>query len=349
MKFGKIRIENKNLIFTKRMRINSLPCEEIVFADRDTQIRRDDGESQEEAAVFVMTKQNKKYRFPMKDKEANRFMEYIRTEFPSILTERPYKNPVSLQSLPNTIDLGGIANQEGRVILPGKLLRSGELYHVSRMDQKYLTENCRLKTVIDLRTPGEIHRKPDTQMEGVSYIENPVVDEMTAEITHETGLLNFIDSIDRDPEEYWKKFYRELVLDPYSVNKYAEFLDYLAEQKEGAVLWHSSLGKDRAGVATALLLWVLQVPEETILEDFTNTSKFLEGEMEYMLRLCDLNSEKQKKRENGITACYQAKREYLEEVFRTIEKSYGSMEIFLRKKLYVTSKMAEALQKKYLI
>ena len=42
------------------MRTNSLPCEEIVFADRDTQIRRDDGESQEEAVVFVMLKQNKK-------------------------------------------------------------------------------------------------------------------------------------------------------------------------------------------------------------------------------------------------------------------------------------------------
>ena len=46
---------------------------------------------------------------------------------------------------------------------------------------------------------------------------------------------------------------------------------------------------------------------------------------------------------------YRVKEEYLDCVFETIEKEYGSVEQFMKKALYMNPKTIEALRKKYLV
>ena len=50
-----------------------------------------------------------------------------------------------------------------------------------------------------------------------------------------------------------------------------------------------------------------------------------------------------------IRLLYKVKGEYLDTVFRTIEKDYGSVELFMKKALYMTPKTIEALRNKYLV
>lgn len=54
----------------------------------------------------------------------------------------------------------------------------------------------------------------------------------------------------------------------------------ILQQEEGAVLWHCSMGKDRVGVGTALLLYALGVPMETIMEDYLRTNRCLEEDQQ---------------------------------------------------------------------
>ena len=64
---------------------------------------------------------------------------------------------------------------------------------------------------------------------------------------------------------------------------FREFFRVLLETPEGnAVLWHCTSGKDRTGVAAMLLLGVLNVDEETIMEDFMLTNAFFESEISAM-------------------------------------------------------------------
>ena len=151
------------------------------------------------------------------------------------------------------------------------------------------------------------------------------------------------------PEDFVLNQYASLVHDSYSVRQYARFLDVLLHQEEGAVLWHCSIGKDRAGVGTVLLLCALGVPRETIYEDYMKTNLYLDEEMNHMVRYLESKMIVDNQTMDKIRLLYRVKEEYLDCVFETIEKDYGSVEQFMKKALYMNPKTIEALRKKYLV
>ena len=64
MKYGKIRIEDGNLIFTKRVKTNTLPCSEILWAYR----RKEEPTGKNTGgghALCLVTRLRKKYKFEM--------------------------------------------------------------------------------------------------------------------------------------------------------------------------------------------------------------------------------------------------------------------------------------------
>ena len=50
-----------------------------------------------------------------------------------------------------------------------------------------------------------------------------------------------------------------------------------------------------------------------------------------------------------ISLFYRVKEEYLDVVFETIERDYGSLDRFMKKALYMNPKNIELLRKKYLV
>lgn len=350
MKYGKIRIEDGNFIFTKRMMMNYLPCKDILWAYRRKEGVEGGIQKQFSTSFLVIiTKRKKRYQFDMTDREVQDCIQLLRALNPKIVTGFPKGSRIMLQSLPNTRDLGALETTDGRHILPKRLLRSGNLYHMSINDQDVLENEYHLSTVIDFRTRTEVLEKPDTVIAGVQYHEMPIVDEETLGITRSGNLEKMLRNFKKIPDEFMQKQYASLVHDEYSVKQYARFLDALLHQDQGAVLWHCSAGKDRAGVGTALLLYALGVPKEDIYEDFMKTNLYLSGEMEHMIRLLETRMIVDNKVMDKIRLCYQVKKEYLDTVFETIEQDYGSMDLFMRKALYMTPKALEALRKKYLV
>lgn len=90
--------------------------------------------------------------------------------------------------------------------------------------------------------------------------------------------------------------------------------------------------KDRAGIGTALLLCALGVPGKTIREDFMKTNLYLEEEMQHMVRYLETKTIVDSKVMDKVRILYKVKGEYLDTVFDTIEKDYGSVEHFLKKR-----------------
>ena len=80
---------------------------------------------------------------------------------------------LEFDNLRNTRDLGGLKARGGRTILPGKLIRSGQLVGLSEKDSQRLSSL--VGTVVDMRTDGEREENPDVVLEGVRYIHNPIV------------------------------------------------------------------------------------------------------------------------------------------------------------------------------
>ena len=350
MRFGKIRIEDGNLIFARHRMLNNLPCKDIIWA----YMRREgvEGGKQKQfttSSLVVITRRRKRYQFDMTDREIQECIQILKALNPEMATGFPRGGRIHLQSLPNTRDLGALMTKDGRHILPRKLLRSGSLYHVSLADQDMLLEDYKLSTVIDFRTEAEREQKPDTIMKGVEYYPIPILDEETSGITQAGTLMDMLIKFDQVPDEFMCKQYENLVRDEICIKQYANFLDVVLHQKKGAVLWHCSAGKDRVGIGTALLLYALGVPRKTIKEDFLKTNVYLDNEMQHMVRYLETRMIVTPEIIDKVRLLYKVKGEYLDTAFRTIEKDYGSVDYFMGKALYMNPKTIEALRNKYLV
>lgn len=350
MKYGKIRIEDGNFIFSKHMMMNYLPCKDIIWAyKRKEGVEGGEQKQYSTSSLVIITRRKKRYQFEMTDREIQNCMQLLRALNPKMVTGFPQGSRIDMKSLPNTRDLGALQSADGRHILPKRLLRSGSMYHLSIVDQDLLKNEYHLTTVVDFRTRMECLEKPDTVIEGVQYHELPIVDEETLGITRFGGMTDILKNFREIPEEFMLKQYASLVHDEYSVKQYARFMDILLHQDEGAVLWHCSAGKDRVGVGTALLLSALGIPKKTIYEDFMRTNMYLDKEMEYMIRFLETKIIVDNEIMDKIRLFYRVKEEYLDTVFDTIKKDYGSMDMFMKKALYMNPKNIEVLRRKYLV
>ena len=350
MKYGKIRIEDGYLVFTKHMMMNNLPCKDILWA----YMRREgmdgvEGRQLINNYLVIVTRRKKRYQFDMTEREVQDCIRLLKVLNPEMAVGYPKGGRVPLQSLENTRDLGAIATSDDKHIIPRKLLRSGDLYHLSMADQRVLLEEYNLKKVIDFRTSAEMRERPDTIMAGVEYYHIPILDEETIGVIRTEKLTEALEAYEGDSREFMEKQYENIIRDQYSIKQYARFLDVILHHQNGAVLWHCSAGKDRAGIATALLLCVLGVSRKGIREDFMKTNVYLEGERKYMERLLLSRSGDNSRKAENLKLYFTVDESYINCVFNTIEKTYGSIQNFLKKGLYLTPKAIEDLKEKYLI
>ena len=230
MKYGKIRIEDGNFIFSKHMMMNYLPCKDILWAyKRKEGVEGGVQKQYSTSSLVIITRRRKKYQFEMTDREIQNCIQLLRALNPEIVTGFPHGSRIPLQSLPNTRDLGAIQTEDGRHILPKRLLRSGNLYHISITDQDTLLNEYHLSTVIDFRTRMECLERPDTIIEGVQYHDMPIVDEEILGITRSGTPTELLEAFREAPEDFMLKQYESLVHDDYSVKQYARFLDVLLQ------------------------------------------------------------------------------------------------------------------------
>lgn len=318
MRYGKIRIEDGFFVFTRHMMLNSLPCKDILWAYMRREGTDKTGEKQLIINYLVIiTRRQKRYKFDMTEQEVQDCLQLLKVLNPDLAVGFPKGSRLPLQNLPNTRDLGALMTVDGSHILPRKLLRSGEIYHASAADNRILSEEYNVKTVIDFRSAAEVKKKPDDIMAGVEYYHIPIRDEDSSG----NSFFEHVMSCYGDVDQYMQDWYRNFVTDEYSLKQYARFLDVLLHVKNGAVVFHSATGEDRTGVGTALLLFALGVPKETIRRDYMRSNPCLEDELKYMCRLYRADRPENSRKLADLKAFYQVKESYINTVFDVIEKT----------------------------
>lgn len=260
----------------------------------------------------------------------------------------PGGNRLDLNSMDNTRDLGGMEVKGGQHIRTGRLLRSGDLYHISFDDQNNLRRKYKLKTVIDFRTKTEQKERPDEMIYGAEYISNPVLEEGMAGITREKDTMKQLFCFDKDGEAYMLQLYENLVMHRRAQSAYGNFLRLIKHHGEGTVLWHCTAGKDRVGVGTALLLYILGVPLEGILEDYMLSAVYLLPETEAVLRMLDNQGVPRRVLKN-VEILLGVKESYLLRAFEKIDEKYGTMDKYLEKALGLSVFDRNFLRDRYLL
>jgi protein-tyrosine phosphatase len=177
----------------------------------------------------------------------------------------------------------------------------------------------------------------------------PILEDKTPGITAENGILEILMDFRGDPKELMCTQYRNVVRDQVAKKHFANFLDILIRQEEGAVLFHDTYGTARVGMATALLLCALGVPGDVIREEYMKSNQYLEKEEECLIRFLESRTIVDERIIDNVKFLFEAKDMYLESFFKEIEKEYETVDRFLKKELYLTPKSLEILKDKYLI
>lgn len=259
------------------------------------------------------------------------------------LVNEMYDPEKILTGAPNARDLGGIETMDGRRIKPNRLIRSGMLARLTDEDVEYL-KSAGLKTIVDFRTSAERVQKPDRVIDGAEYIVCPMLEDKTDGITRDKPesedeeaqrtlkMARRLMEHDPDGVRQMRSLYPILVTLDHSLEHYRRFFEILLKHEDGALLYHCTMGKDRVGTATALLLTALGVPREGIVADYMITRERCAPGTQRLLNNCRKFTDDEAVLE-FVYRLDTVQEDFIAATFETIDEVHGGMDRFLRDKM----------------
>jgi protein-tyrosine phosphatase len=169
------------------------------------------------------------------------------------LDQQPESRHLPFERAFNVRDLGGYPTAGGGSVRWRTVYRADSLHRLSAQELHALD----IRTVVDLRTPGELERRGRVDIEGIAF--------------HHLSMLQAI----------WSRAEMDGLTDPadYLVGRYLAMLDegaeaivttleLVADPANLPLAFHCAAGKDRTGVLAAILLEVVGVDDESIIHDY---------------------------------------------------------------------------------
>ena len=171
---------------------------------------------------------------------------------------------LAVEGAANVRDLGGYRTTDGRTVRWGQVLRAGDLSGLTPAGYATL-RGLGIRLVCDLRSAPEVadaaYRLPEDFP--AAYVHAPIYDTTGGLISGRDLLLQR-----RRLDTRLIEGYTQALIDqgaPY----FGAILRRLADPAQRPALIHCTAGKDRTGLAAALLLAALDVPEDVIVADYT--------------------------------------------------------------------------------
>ncbi|MFV1960245.1 MAG: tyrosine-protein phosphatase [Acidimicrobiia bacterium] len=189
---------------------------------------------------------------------------------------------IVLEGTPNFRDLGGYASTDGRIVRTGRVFRSGYLAKSTDDDLATLTR-LGIRTVVDFRSKLGLETfGSDRLPDGVEYVWIPIgsVDADPA-IRHafETGRFSELPNL--------AAVNRVLIRE--NAAEFGQLMLLMADSPNLPLIFHCIGGKDRTGIAAALLLSILGVPWSLVRSDYLASNAHFGASIE--TRLSRLNEE----------------------------------------------------------
>ena len=261
------------------------------------------------------------------------------------------RQQIGIISAHNARQLGGYVIGNKRV-KQDLLLRSARLSGLSAEDSALLVDKYKVQRIYDFRSEKEILAAPDVIPGDASHRSLSLAfskEEKAGSFDVKTGdereIVKMLLMYAEHPavQAMCTNMYDVILLEEASQEVYRQFFADLVtlDPAKGAVLWHCTQGKDRAGCASALLLAALGAERDLIVADFTLSKHYYDPHIAQI----EATTEAQKM---ALTTLISANPTIFEATLDKVEARYGSLRGYLTECLGVTPEMMETLREKYL-
>ncbi len=259
---------------------------------------------------------------------------------------------LDLDSTSNTRDLGGMRTSDGRSVRWGVLFRSDAVVAPTARDSAIL-QGLNLATSADFRAEPEIVKDGANQYPaGVRQLFVPLLDDST------TALSEAIQAVLRggDPavahellgdgkaEQIAATGPSKMISRPAVRAAFSELLRELANGGT-PMIFNCTAGKDRTGVFAAVVQRLLGVPEKTVLADYelSNQYRAAYNERTYaFLQSVGVDPAL-------LRPLMEQSGANLANMFRSVEREYGSFDAFVRDGLGLDKSTVKALRAQLLV
>lgn len=240
---------------------------------------------------------------------------------------------VQMDSVQNLRDIGGYYNtHDTHMTQWGKIYRSGELRALSRNDTIRLN-SLKIKTIIDLRGEDEVALAPEKYAGAkIISIPIPVRDKDLVAQRLEEGRMRKGDGV-----LFMQDTYLRFVTE--NSEQFGKALEVFLDKDNYPILVNCSMGKDRVGFLTAMLLAALDIPEETIMKDYIASNSYID-----LSHLACMATNLGTDAQETITVLLNANETWLDLAFLKIRKEYGSTDKYLSKGLHLSEKERDTLK-----
>ncbi|MEU2712076.1 tyrosine-protein phosphatase [Streptomyces sp. NPDC007205] len=264
------------------------------------------------------------------------------------MTQQVPSTEPELAGVRNFRDVGGLPTVDGRRVRHGVLFRSGHLAHATQDDAAFLT-SLGLHTIFDFRNEADQKLEgPDVELPGVRNVNLPLSDPADgAEFWKmvRDGDLDQLRAILADGKGAARMIasYRTIVKERTA--EHSQVLRALTEDSVPALM-HCAAGKDRAGISIAVTLLALGVEREAIIADYLESNarhrrykvrRSGSAETAYTPEVMEL-----------LSPLFDARAEYLQAAFETIEQTWGGVDTYLEQGLALTPAARDRLRERLL-
>jgi protein-tyrosine phosphatase len=232
------------------------------------------------------------------------------------------KRILPLEGVLNVRELGGypVVDTGGheKQVIWGLLYRSGDLEGIAPAGKRCL-EQRKITTIVDFRSSEEKQVFPGIQLSTVTMRRELPIDAGNLMGTFSPGGQWLFNPDSSGAVEEMLRLYA--LLPGEAIPRYREFFATLADPSNVPLLFHCSAGKDRTGLASALLLHALGASRETIMADYLVSAECL-----YSRYLPYVETKPY------MVPYMTVREEYLLTAFREIDK-YGGLDRYIAREL----------------
>ena len=259
------------------------------------------------------------------------------------------KQQIGITSIHNARQLGGYRIGD-KHIKDGLLLRTARLSGLSAEDSTLLADRYRVQCIYDFRGQEESLTAPDVIPGSSRYMNLSISldeggDRSAFKTDSEAEMIGMLLKYADNPmiQDLCAHMYDKILFEESSQEVYRRFFADLVtvNPEDGAVLWHCTQGKDRAGCASALLLSALGAERELIMADFNLSKEY------YDPYVATINIENETQ-SHVINTLISVNPVVFEEALDKIDERYGSLRNYLAECIGVTPEMMEILRERYL-